>query len=258
MLEIALEPSTWFILCSAALLAGFIDAIAGGGGMLTVPALLTAGLPPHLALGTNKLAASFGSATAGYTYYKKQLFNPKFWLLSALTTAFGALLGTLLVTYLTPEFLNLLLPIVIIAVAVYSLFSKYQFAEHSHLPKKSKSLKTKQFWQGLTLGFYDGVAGPGTGTFWTASNSFLYKMGILLNCGLARSMNFISNVFSLATFVVLGHVHLGLGLTMGAFIMLGAWLGAHSAIKFGSKLIKPVFNSMVIILAIKLIIDTYA
>ena len=70
MIEIALEPTTWLVLCSAALAAGFIDAVAGGGGMLTVPALLTAGLPPHFALGTNKLAASFGSFTASFTYYK--------------------------------------------------------------------------------------------------------------------------------------------------------------------------------------------
>ena len=258
MLEIALDPTTWVILCSAALVAGFIDAVAGGGGMLTVPALLTAGLPPHVALGTNKLAASFGSITASLTYYKKQLFNPRFWLVSALATALGALLGTLIVDFLTQEMLNLLLPLVIILVAIYSLLSKNQFIDEAPLPQVTTKLKVTQFWQGLTLGFYDGVAGPGTGTFWTASNSFLYKIGILINCGLARSMNFISNVVSLATFVALGHVHFMLGLTMGAFIMLGAWIGAHSAIRFGSKLIKPVFNTVVIVLAIKLIFDVYA
>lgn len=258
MIELALEPTTWLVLCSAALAAGFIDAVAGGGGMLTVPALLTAGLPPHLALGTNKLAASFGSFTASFTYYRKKLFNPRFWLVSACATALGAIFGTLIVDFLTQEFLNLLLPVVIIVVAIYSLFNKSQFAENMQLPSQNSQLKVKQSWQGLILGFYDGVAGPGAGTFWTASNSFLYKMGILLNCGLARSMNFISNVVSLATFIALGHVHFMLGLTMGAFIMLGAWIGAHSAIKFGSKLIKPVFNTVVIVLAIKLILDVYA
>ena len=110
MFELALDPTTWAILCGVALLAGFIDAIAGGGGLLTVPALLTAGLPPHLTLGTNKLAASFGSLTASITYYKKQLFNPKFWLASILATAIGALLGTLLVDHLSIDFLNKLLP----------------------------------------------------------------------------------------------------------------------------------------------------
>lgn len=257
MFEIALDPTTWALLCAVALVAGFIDAVAGGGGMLTVPALLTAGLPPHMSLGTNKLAASFGSITASVTYYRKQLFNPRFWAASILATGIGALLGTLLVDKLSIEFLNKLLPVIIILVACYSLFGKLS-PEQSHiLPVRNTALKVKQWVQGLSLGFFDGMAGPGTGTFWTASNSLLYKMSLLLNCGLARSMNFVSNFISLITFVALGHVNFLLGITMGLFLMLGAWIGAHSAIKFGNKLIKPLFNTVVIVLAAKLIFEAY-
>ncbi|WP_257326186.1 sulfite exporter TauE/SafE family protein [Pseudoalteromonas rhizosphaerae] len=257
MFELALDPTTWALLCAVALAAGFIDAIAGGGGMLTVPALLTAGLPPHLTLGTNKLAASFGSLTASVTYFRKQLFNPQFWAASIIATAIGALLGTLIVDYLSIEFLNKLLPIVIIMVACYSLFGSLSTVEHDQLPPLNKTTKIKQWLQGLSLGFFDGLAGPGTGTFWTASNSLLYKMSLLLNCGLARSMNFVSNFISLITFVALGHVNFLLGITMGFFLMFGAWLGAHSAIRFGSKFIRPVFNTVVIILALKLIYEAY-
>jgi len=117
MFELALDPTTLAVLCAAALAAGFIDAIAGGGGLLTVPALLTAGLPPHVTLGTNKLAASFGSLTASYTYYKKNLFSPKFWASSIIATGIGALIGTLVVDHLSIDFLNKLLPIIIIMVA---------------------------------------------------------------------------------------------------------------------------------------------
>ncbi|QLE09020.1 TSUP family transporter [Pseudoalteromonas sp. SCSIO 43101] len=257
MFELALDPTTWALLCAVALAAGFIDAIAGGGGMLTVPALLTAGLPPHLTLGTNKLAASFGSLTASVTYFRKKLFNPRFWAASILATAIGALIGTLVVDYLSIEFLNKLLPVVIILVACYSLFGSLSTTEHNELPKLDGKTKIKQWLQGLGLGFFDGLAGPGTGTFWTASNSLLYKMSLLLNCGLARSMNFVSNFISLITFVALGHVNFILGITMGFFLMLGAWLGAHSAIKFGSKMIRPVFNTVVIVLALKLIYEAY-
>lgn len=257
MFELALDPTTWAILCGVALLAGFIDAIAGGGGLLTVPALLTAGLPPHLTLGTNKLAASFGSLTASITYYKKQLFNPRFWFASIMATAIGALLGTLIVDHLSIEFLNKLLPIIIIVVACYSLFGNLSTTQSDDLPKLTRTIKVKQWLQGLSLGFFDGLAGPGTGTFWTASNGMLYKMSLLLNCGLARSMNFVSNFISLITFVALGHVNFLLGITMGFFIMLGAWFGAHSAIRFGSKFIRPVFNTMVILLALKLIYEAY-
>lgn len=257
MFELALDPTTWALLCAVALAAGFIDAIAGGGGMLTVPALLTAGLPPHLTLGTNKLAASFGSLTASVTYFRKKLFNPRFWAASILATAIGALVGTLVVDYLSIEFLNKLLPVVIILVACYSLFGSLSTTEHNELPELDGKTKIKQWIQGLGLGFFDGLAGPGTGTFWTASNSLLYKMSLLLNCGLARSMNFVSNFISLITFVALGHVNFLLGITMGFFLMLGAWLGAHSAIKFGSKMIRPVFNTVVIVLALKLIYEAY-
>ncbi|GAA72544.1 MULTISPECIES: TSUP family transporter [Pseudoalteromonas] len=257
MFELALDPTTWAILCGVALLAGFIDAIAGGGGLLTVPALLTAGLPPHLTLGTNKLAASFGSLTASITYYKKQLFNPRFWFASIMATAIGALLGTLIVDHLSIEFLNKLLPIIIILVACYSLFGNLSTTQSDDLPKLTRTIKVKQWLQGLSLGFFDGLAGPGTGTFWTASNGMFYKMSLLLNCGLARSMNFVSNFISLITFVALGHVNFLLGITMGFFIMLGAWFGAHSAIRFGSKFIRPVFNTMVILLALKLIYEAY-
>ena len=257
MFELALDPATWALLCAVALAAGFIDAIAGGGGMLTVPALLTAGLPPHLTLGTNKLAASFGSLTASVTYFRKKLFNPRFWAASILATAIGALVGTLVVDYLSIEFLNKLLPVVIILVACYSLFGSLSTTEHNELPELDGKTKVKQWLQGLGLGFFDGLAGPGTGTFWTASNSLLYKMSLLLNCGLARSMNFVSNFISLITFVALGHVNFLLGITMGFFLMLGAWLGAHSAIKFGGKMIRPVFNTVVIVLALKLIYEAY-
>ncbi|GGF13425.1 MULTISPECIES: TSUP family transporter [Pseudoalteromonas] len=257
MFELALDPTTWALLCAVALAAGFIDAIAGGGGMLTVPALLTAGLPPHLTLGTNKLAASFGSLTASVTYFRKKLFNPRFWAASIVATAIGALIGTLVVDYLSIEFLNKLLPVVIILVACYSLFGSLSTTEHNELPELDGKTKVKQWLQGLGLGFFDGLAGPGTGTFWTASNSLLYKMSLLLNCGLARSMNFVSNFISLITFVALGHVNFLLGITMGFFLMLGAWLGAHSAIKFGGKMIRPVFNTVVIVLALKLIYEAY-
>ncbi len=257
MFELALKPTTWALLCAVALAAGFIDAIAGGGGMLTVPALLTAGLPPHLTLGTNKLAASFGSLTASVTYFRKKLFSPRFWAASIIATAIGALIGTLVVDYLSIDFLNKLLPVVIILVACYSLFGSLSTTEHNELPTLDTKTKIKQWLQGLGLGFFDGLAGPGTGTFWTASNSLLYKMSLLLNCGLARSMNFVSNFISLITFVALGHVNFLLGITMGLFLMLGAWLGAHSAIKFGGKMIRPVFNTVVIILALKLIYEAY-
>ena len=251
-MEPVLDLSMWMILCGVGFFAGFIDAIAGGGGMLTVPTLLTAGLPPHIALATNKLASTFGSCIASITFYRKKLFDPIFWRLSLLSTAIGAVIGTVIVSYLSTEFLEKILPVVIMITAAYTLLAKTMTDNQSKLPEKSKKLTIQQITQGLTLGFYDGVAGPGTGAFWTVSSSALYKINILLSSGLARSNNFASNICSLLTFIYLGYVNVLLGLAMGLFLMLGAWVGAHSAIKYGNKFIRPIFISVVILMSVNL------
>ncbi|SNY55279.1 hypothetical protein SAMN06297280_2827 [Arsukibacterium tuosuense] len=240
------------ILCAVAFIAGYIDAIAGGGGLLTVPALLTAGLPPHLVLGTNKLAATFGSLTASVTYYRKRLFNPRYWRRSLGYTAIGALLGTLVVDQLSTALLEKLLPLLVLLAAIYTLFNRIQPDDRLQLPPENSKLYWQQRLQGLTLGFYDGVAGPGTGAFWMVSSMAMYKINLLLTSGVARTMNFISNGFSLVAFMALGHVNYVLGIAMGLCLMLGAFLGAHSAIRFGSKFIRPVFISVVIAIALRL------
>lgn len=247
----------FIILVICAFAAGFIDALAGGGGLLTVPALLATGLPPHVALGTNKLAATFGSLTATYTFYRKRLFDPNFWQVSFWFTALGAIIGTATVAVLDPAILNKLLPILIGFSALYALFNRTAVASDNFLPKRDKSLPKKQASQGLILGFYDGFAGPGTGAFWTVSNLFLYKMNILLSSGVARSMNFVSNFFSLITFIYLGYINWWIGISMGMFLMVGAYCGAHSAIKFGNRFIRPIFTLVVTIMAVKLAYDAW-
>lgn len=247
------DPTLLVALCSVAFLAGFIDAIAGGGGLLTVPALLTAGLPPHLVLGTNKLAATFGSLTASVTYYRKKLFDPYFWRHALLATAIGACLGALVVDQISKDTLEMVLPIIILMAALYSLFAKVQPDDQLQLPEPTRSNRWTQRLQGLGLGFYDGIAGPGTGSFWMVSSMALYKINLLLTSGVARTMNFVSNGFALVTFAWLGHINYQLGIAMGLCLMLGSYLGAHTAIKFGSKLIKPLFIIMVMAIAGRLL-----
>lgn len=251
-MEPVFDLNLWLTLCSVGFIAGLIDAIAGGGGMLTVPVLLTSGLPPHVALGTNKLAASFGSCTASITFYKKKLFSPSFWQYALYSTAIGAVIGTTAVSFLSTDFLKKYLPVLIVITAIYTLLSKSVVSNVQHLPEKTLTLNIKQIIQGLILGFYDGIAGPGTGAFWTASSTAFYRINILLSSGLARSGNFVSNFCSLLTFIYLGHVNFSLGLSMGFFIMIGAWVGSHFAIKFGSKFIRPVFAIVVICMSINL------
>lgn len=248
-LSLVADPHILLILVAVAFIAGFIDAIAGGGGLLTIPALLMAGLPPHLVLGTNKLCATFGSATASLAFYRKGLFKPKQWRNGLLATAIGAVLGAILAQKLPAQWLNQMLPVVVFACAVYLLFSRTPTVNED----ANLIIKTKRQWpQGLSLGFYDGVAGPGTGAFWTVSTLLLYPLDLLRASGVARSMNFVSNAAALSMFIISGNVAWVLGIGMGAALMLGAVVGARVAIGGGNRLIRPIFILVVMALAARL------
>lgn len=252
--ELASTLPSWptlLLLLLAAFSAGFIDAIAGGGGLITIPALLMSGLPAHLALGTNKLCASFGSFTATLVFIRKGIFNPMHWKLLTVATLSGAALGTVAATLIHMEILDQLLPVIIIAVAVYMLFQNYSSLDQDR-PALTRPAAVRGS-QGFGIGFYDGIAGPGTGSFWVVSNLLLYKQSLLQASGVARAMNFVSNVTSLITFALLGHVDWLIGLLMGSFLLIGAWLGAHLAIAKGAHLIKPIFMTVVIAISVKLL-----
>lgn len=214
-LELAVTPAILLLLVAVAFLAGFVDAIAGGGGLLTLPALLAVGLPPHLVLGTNKLCATFGSATASWTFYRRGLFAPRHWRGALLATALGAALGALLAQHLPADWLNKLLPVVVLACGLYLLFAR--------LPEPGRTAggRWRQWPQGLGLGFYDGVAGPGTGAFWTVSTLLLYSLDLVRASAVARSMNFVSNALALAVFAAAGEVAWLLGIGMGVSLMTG-------------------------------------
>ncbi|WP_144206512.1 sulfite exporter TauE/SafE family protein [Shewanella donghaensis] len=248
-MEFLLDPSHWAILAVIGIVAGFIDAVVGGGGLLSIPALLTMGVPPHLALGTNKLAACFGSITAGYTYYKQQLIRPEIWRVAFLATFIGAILGSLLVYFIDASWLEKILPLIIISIAIYTLVSPKAMGESMIEQPTNLPSKNKQAIQGVTLGAYDGFAGPGIGAFWTVSTIRLYKLPLLNSCGLARLMTSISNVTALVIFALLGEVDWVLGLWMGVCMMAGSYIGAKSAIRFGIPFIKPLFIITVLSIA---------
>lgn len=247
--EIAMDPATLAVLAGVAFIAGFIDAIAGGGGLITVPALLTAGLPPHLVLGTNKLSSTFGAAIASLTFIRRGLFQPGHWYGALVATALGALLGAAIAHYLPARWLNQMLPVVVFACGLYLLFSRTP--DSAHAPD-APIAKRRQWPQGLALGAYDGAIGPGTGAFWTISTLLLYPLDLVRASGVARTMNFVSNAMALGVFIGTGHVAWVLGLCMGSALMAGAWLGARTAIGGGARFIRPVFICVVLALAARL------
>lgn len=252
-MEFLLEPSNWALLAVVGLIAGFIDAIVGGGGLLSIPALLTLGIAPHTVLGTNKLAASLGSSMAAWTYYRQHLFSPTFWYMAFIATFIGAILGSLLVYLLDTQWLEKILPLLIIGIAIYSLVSPNAISDKDCQVLTRSPQKPKQGLHGLILGAYDGFAGPGIGAFWTVSASSLYKLPLLHSFGLARAMTFTSNITALAIFAWLEQVQWQIGLWMGLFMMLGSFIGARCAIKLGLPFIRPLFVLIVLTIAANLV-----
>jgi len=240
------------VLSAIAVLAGLIDAITGGGGLITVPALLWAGVPPLNALAANKLQGCFGSGTASYLFWRKGHINLSELIWPVAVTFIGAALGTWTVQHIHNVWLNQTIPILLIGVALYFALSP--------------SLKDLDGYQrisigafgltgGLIVGFYDGFFGPGTGSFFLAAIVLLLGWGAKRATGATKLLNFTSNISSLIFFAAGGQIFWVLGLTMGAGQIFGAWLGAHLAIKHGVKLIKPLVVSISITLSIKLLIS---
>lgn len=242
-------PLTLIFLSLAALVAGFVDSIAGGGGIITVPALLAAGLPPHLALGTNKLQASFGSLSAALSYRSKGLVSFRRLGPGIGATAIGSASGTFLVSIVSPGFLKVLIPVLLGLVALFLLVRPLLFRGHASTANSPGSLtepstKTPRaeliliLLGGLGLGFYDGFIGPGTGTFWVL---LLIHLGALeLTSATARTkvFNFTSNVVSLGVFALAGTVLLLPGIAMGLCQALGATIGSRMALRKGGTFIR--------------------
>ena len=242
------------LLFGTGLVAGFVDSIAGGGGLISVPVLLSFGLGPQLALGTNKLQATFGSSSASWHYAQAKTVSPKDCTRGFVLSLVGAALGTLAVQQLDPLFLKRAIPVLLIGVAIYTLLKPTLGAEDLH-PRMRRQVFDLIF--GLLLGFYDGFFGPGVGTFWTVA--FMLGLGFNMTraTGYAKVMNFASNLSSLAFFLLGRNVCFAAGLTMGVGQVIGAKLGARMVIKRGTKFIRPMFISVVLALTLKLLYDSY-
>ncbi|MBX7489796.1 TSUP family transporter [Qipengyuania sp. GH25] len=240
-----------FLLVSVAFLAGAIDSIAGGGGLLTVPALLAAGVPPTLALGTNKLQGTFGTATAAITFLLKGRVDFRRFLIPCLMALTGSACGALVLTRLDPAFLSGLIPVLLIAMAIYYALKPDLGDEDREVRARPALLVAVS----LAIGFYDGFFGPGTGSFLTTALIALFGFGTVNAIAHTKLLNFCSNLASLIVLLAAGKVLIPLGLAMAAASMLGGYAGAHSTMRFGTKAVRPLLIIMCVALTIKLLWD---
>jgi uncharacterized membrane protein YfcA len=238
------------LLFATGLVAGFVDSIAGGGGLISLPVLLSFGLDPKHALGTSKLQSTFGAGSAAWHYAQAGTVNLKDCRRGFVVTFVAAILGTLTVQQLDPSFLARIIPVLLALVAIYSLLKPQLGAEDIH-PRMNRAWFDVSF--GLLLGFYDGFFGPGTGTFWAMA--FMLGVGFNLTkaTGCTKVMNFASNVSSLIFFVLAGQVVFSAGLAMGFGQLLGARIGSKMVIRRGTKFIRPVFITVVLAITAKLL-----
>jgi uncharacterized protein len=233
-----LSPLETVLLALAGFSAGFVDSIAGGGGVISLPALLAVGVPPHLALGTNKLQASLGTSFAAANYARRGQVDRAQLLPGVGCTAAGALAGAMLAVRLPSTWLGHVVPWLLLAILVYAVRSP----ELGDAPRRARmTIATFSVVFGLSLGFYDGFFGPGTGSFWTLA--FLGLLGLALPRATAQTkvMNLTSNVVALAWFGVHGEVLWRLGLGIGAANVAGALAGSSLAIGRGARFIRVFF-----------------
>lgn len=231
---------TLIIACPLVFLAGFVDAVAGGGGVISLPAYFLAGLPAHIAAGTNKLSAGFGTIIAALKYLKDGKVHIRIAVFSALGSVIGSMIGTSLALLISEQLLKGLMLVAIPLVALFMVTQK-------GLSKETKEKELSLAWQsiiatviGLVIGCYDGLIGPGTGTFLILAFSTLLGLELVTSSGCAKVSNLASNITAMIIYIMNGKVLFWLALPAAACAMLGGYTGARFAIKGGAKNVKYV------------------
>jgi uncharacterized membrane protein YfcA len=246
----SLTPLQLTLLLGATFCAGLVDAIAGGGGLLTLPSLLAVGLPPHLALGTNKGGSMFGSGAALLRFARSGLVKKRrAWV--AFPIAFVAsLLGAQLVLFLKPETLRPVVLVLLVLAAAVVAFRPLRLGGEAEIAHPAELPRTALI--ALGIGAYDGFFGPGTGTFLIIL--FVALLGDSLRAGSANAkvVNFASNIGAAVLFAYRGTILWSIALPMAAAQFAGGFVGAHLAIKGGDRLVRWVVLGVVIALCLKL------
>lgn len=247
-MEITLEVlSTLFVVAT---LAGFIDAMAGGGGLITLPALLAAGVPPTQALATNKLQSSFGSFSATWYFVRNGIVSIKEMRLAIVCTFVGAAIGAEAVQFIDAGVLTSLIPMLLIAISAYFLLMPKTKQQEGGAKLSEAAFA---FSVGGGVGFYDGFFGPGTGSIFTVCFVALGHFSLVDATARTKVLNFTSNIAALLFFVIAGLPIWEIGLVMAIGGFIGAQLGAKVVVTKGQKWIRPLVIIMSMLMAIKLL-----
>lgn len=247
-----MELSIWtfIIVCPMVFLASFVDAVAGGGGLISLPAYLLAGVPPKLAIGTNKLSSATGTVFSTARYCKNGCFDLKLALPSIVVALIGSYIGAKIVLVTSDEILKYVL-IIVLPVTAFFVLKKKNFDQVKNKPKRKTQFIIAVI-ASFIIGMYDGFYGPGTGTFLILIYTGLVKLDLLTASGNTKLVNLSSNVAALVTFIFSGNIVYALGFAASVFSIAGHYLGAGMVMKSGTKIVKPIIILVILLLLIKI------
>ncbi len=241
-------------LCTAGFLSAFVDSIAGGGGLISVPAYFAVGFPAHFTLGTNKFSSSCSSLTSTIRFTKSGKTDKDILKRILPFTFLGAVTGVKTVLLLDSNILKPMVLILLLGVGIYSFFSKSIGMEDNFDGVNKKILIIGSIFA-FFMGFYDGFFGPGAGSFMIFGLIKIFGFDFVRASGNAKAMNLTSNMASLLMFAINGKIYYLMGIPMALFMILGAYFGSKLAIKEGAKFIKPIFVTMSLIVAVKMLFE---
>jgi uncharacterized membrane protein YfcA len=246
----AFPTTTLAALFAIAVIAGCIDAIAGGGGLLCLPALLSAGLTPAQTLATNKAQSVFGTGSAAWNFYRQGALDLRAMRVTVLTVFVGAVAGTMLVQRIDPGFLRSALPVLLVGIAAYFLF-KHNLGEADRHERISLRAFTLTF--APLIGFYDGFFGPGAGSFYAIALVDLLGFNLTRATANTKLLNLTSNAASVLAFLVGGQIVWSVALAMAAGQFIGGRVGSHLVLRKGSRLVRPLLVVMSLAMTVKLV-----
>lgn len=242
-------------ICVMVFIAGFVDSVAGGGGLISLPAYMLAGLPAHQAYGTNKFSSALGTTLSVFRFFVNGALNLKVSLLSALGAFLGSWLGSRVVLLLDDHFLKMMMVFMLPIVILVVIFKKDCGERNEFAQIEKKKVIFLSLFIGLIIGLYDGLFGPGTGTFAIIAYTAIMKFDLKTASGNAKILNLASNYASVITFALSGSIVYKVALPAAVCGIVGNYLGSGLAIKKGAKFIRPMMVIVVMLLLSKIIID---
>lgn len=245
--------SILIVVCPMVFLAGFVDSIAGGGGLISLPAYIFAGLPIHMAYGTNKFASCLGTVVSTAKFLKSGHINVKPALISSGGALIGSWLGAQLVLMLDEKYLQYCLIFILPLVAVFLLLNRKFGSEDNVREVPTSTMYPFAFLIGLTVGAYDGFFGPGAGTFYVLGFTAFLGFNLITSSGNAKMVNLASNLAALLVYIPGGKVMYAVAIPAAICSIAGNFIGSHLAIKNGAKFIKPIIVVVIFLLFAKVI-----